>query len=194
MTSRGIGRILAHVGEDVVPDPVPTDVPDQEHHAGQGLVEHQGLDVEPDPGDDRLGHGPDPGVVGVRRDDRGRAGGSAEKPAQPEKDKRSGHPARADAERAEGDDLGIGREAGQPAEDAHEDGHRQGEDRHGRDEDAEDAESFEDRDAFVDEQIGQQQDLVHQEDEHDEQEADEEGRDDLAQDVPVDEARHRDRI
>ena len=49
---------------------------------------------------------------------------------------------------------------------------------------------LEGRDALVDEELGEEEDLVHQEDEGDEKEADEEGRDDLAQDVPV-ESGHR---
>ena len=125
---------------------------------------------------------------GARTRARGRVRRNA---AEPEEDDGPGQPPWADAERLEGDDLGIGRKPGQPAQNAHQDGHRQGEGQDGRDEEAEDAQGPEERHALVDEEFGQEQDLVHQQDEGDEKQSDEERRDDLAQNVPVDELGHR---
>ncbi|MBP1769821.1 MAG: hypothetical protein H6P96_439, partial [Candidatus Aminicenantes bacterium] len=168
----GIRRIPAHVGEDVPPGAVRPDAADEKDDVGQDFVELQRLDLEPDPGDDRVGHGPDPGAVGPGREDEGERQGQ-EKGAEPEEGDGPGQPPLADADRLEGDDLGIGRKPGQPAQDAHQDGHRQGEGQDGRDEETEDAQSPEERHALVDEELGQEQDLVHQQDEGDEQETDE---------------------
>ena len=74
----GMDRVLAHGGEDVVPDLVPVDVPDEEDHVGNGLVELQRVDLEPDPGQDGVGHGLDPGMVGPRRDEEGEGQGQEE--------------------------------------------------------------------------------------------------------------------
>ena len=185
----GIQGVLAHVGEDVVPNLVPADVPHQEDHVGQGLVEFERLDLEPDTGQDRIGHGPDPGMIGPRREEEGQRQGQQEA-REAEEDEGAGQSARPDAERPEGDDLGVGGEAGETAQDAHQHGHRQGENEERRDEQPENAERLEERNALVDEELGEKKDLVHQEDEGDEEEPDEEGRHDLAKDVPVDKARH----
>ena len=90
----------------------------------------------------------------------------------------------------EGDDLGVGRKTGQPPENSHQDGHRQGESQDGRDEQGQDADRFGRRHALVDEELGQEEDLVHQQDERHEEKADEERRDDLAEDVTIQDLRH----
>ncbi len=181
--------VFGQVGRDVVPNLVTADVPDHEHHVRQGLVEFERLDVEPDAGQDRFGHGPDPGVVGVGGDPESERQGQ-EKAAEPEEDERPGQAPRTDAERAEGDDLRVGRKTGQPAEDAHQDGHGQGEDKDGRNEEAEDPQGHRERHALGDEQVGQEKDLVHQKHEGDEQKPDQERGDHLADHVAVDDLGH----
>ncbi len=188
--TRGSRRVPADVGEDVAPALVGADVPDEEDRTGEGLVELERLDLEPDPGQDGIGHGPDPGVVGPGREREGQRQGQ-KKAADPEYEQGLGQAARADARRPHRDDLRVGRKTRQPADDAHQDGHRQGEDEDGRDEQHEKSESREPGHALVDEQVGQEQDLIHQQDEGDEQQSEEERRDDLAEDVPVEKARHR---
>ncbi len=148
------------MGEDVAPAVVAAGLPDEEDDVGQGFVEHERLDLELDPAEDRAGHGSDPGAVGPRGDDQGERKGQ-EGAAEPEGENGPSQAAGTDAHGLQGHDLRIRREPGESTQDAHQDGHRQGEHEDRWDEQAEDADGFEDRNAFVDEQLGQQEHLVH---------------------------------
>ncbi len=189
----GAARVLVEIGEDLLPVLVPADVLDVEDDPRDGFVELERLDPELGPGQDGVRHGLDPAEIGPGRQDE-RQGRGREEAGQTENEERTEEPPGPDPERPERDDLGVGGQARQTAQDARQDGHGHGEGQQGRDEQDEEAGRRAGRDAPDDEELGQGQDLVHEQGEGRDQEADQERRHDLLENVPVDDLEHGPRL
>ncbi len=184
-----LGGVLGQVDEDVPPRLVPVDLLDVEDHLGNGLVELPGDDPNLDLGQDRAGDGLDPFIVGPRSEEKGQVG-RHEPAGEGEDEEGPGQPPGADPERPERRDLGVGRKPAEAGQEAHQDGHRDGERQERRNEVDEDLGRQPEGDALGDEELGQDEDLVHQEDERAEEKADAEGRGDFPQDIAVEELEH----
>jgi hypothetical protein len=166
------------------------DILDEEDHLREGFIELQRADVEPDAAEDGVRHGLDIGMVGPRRDNQGQ-GQRQEETAEPEEERGADQPSRPDPQRPHGNDFRVRRQSGQAAQDAHQHGHGRGKGKDRGEKQAEDADGFERRHAPVDEEFGQEEDLVHEQDEGHEEKPNEEGRHDLAEDVAVDDLQNK---